>query len=53
MAPMMNDGLNKLYKDKFGAVLAETGDLALAKKVASFAQKAKVPSILNLSLIHI
>ena len=48
MAPMMNDGLNKLYKDKYGAVLAETGDIALAKKVASFAQKAKVPSILNI-----
>ena len=48
MAPMMNDGLNKIYKEKFGAVLAETGDIALAKKVASFAQKAKVPSILNI-----
>ena len=48
MAPMMNDGLNKLYKDKYGAVLAETGNVALAKKVASFAQKAKVPSILNI-----
>ena len=48
MAPMMNDGLHKLYKDKYGAVLAETGDIALAKKVASFAQKAKAPSILNI-----
>ena len=48
MAPMMNDGLHKLYKDKYGAVLAETGNIALAKKVASFAQKAKAPSILNI-----
>ena len=48
MAPMMNDGLHKLYKDKYGAVLAKTGNIALAKKVASFAQKSKVPSILNI-----
>ena len=48
MAPMMNEGLHKIYKEKYGAVLAETGDIALAKKVASFAQKAKVPSILNI-----
>ena len=48
MAPMMNEGLHKIYKEKYSAVLAETGDIALAKKVAGFAQKAKVPSILNI-----
>ena len=48
MAPKMNQGLHKLYKDKYGEVLKETGNIALAKKAASLAQKAKVPSILNI-----
>ena len=48
MAPKMNQGLHKLYKDKYGEVLKKTGNIALAKKAASLAQKAKVPSILNI-----
>ena len=48
MAPKMNDGLHKLYKDKYGEVLKKTGNIALAKKAAAAAQKAKVPSILNI-----
>tara|TARA_B100000927_G_scaffold73855_1_gene58830 strand:- start:1682 stop:4231 length:2550 start_codon:yes stop_codon:yes gene_type:complete len=48
MAPKLNQGLHKLYKDKYGEVLAKTGDIGLAKKAASFAQKAKVPAILNI-----
>ena len=48
MAPKLNDGLHKLYKDKYGEVLKKTGNTALAKKAASLAQKAKVPSILNI-----
>ena len=48
MAPKLNSGLHKLYKDKYGEVLSKTGNVALAKKAASLAQKAKVPSILNI-----
>tara|TARA_B000000557_G_scaffold135556_1_gene110003 strand:+ start:6167 stop:8731 length:2565 start_codon:yes stop_codon:yes gene_type:complete len=48
MAPKLNQGLHKLYKDKYGEVLSKTGNIALAKKAASSAQKAKVPSILNI-----
>ena len=48
MAPKMNQGLHKLYKDKYGEVLKKTGNIALAKKAASLAQKAKLPSILNI-----
>ena len=49
MAPKMNEGLHKLYKDKYGEVLAKTGgNIALAKKAAAAAQQAKVPAILNI-----
>ena len=34
LAPQLNGGLNKLYKDKFGEIMGKTGNLAIAKKAA-------------------
>ena len=51
LAPQLNGGLHKLYKDKFGDVMNKTGDLALAKKAGQAAQLAMigpVSSIQNL-----
>ena len=42
LAPQLNGGLHKLYKDKFGEVMKKTGNLALAKKAAQDAQIAMV-----------
>ena len=59
LAPQLNGGLNKLYKDKFGEVMGKTGNLALAKKAAQAAQVAMVGPVMSLqdamplSLIHI
>ena len=44
LAPQLNGGLNKLYKDKLAEVLEKTGDLALAKKKPRQAQVAMVDS---------
>ena len=32
LAPQLNGGLNKLYKDKFGEMMSKTGNLALGKE---------------------
>ena len=48
LAPQLNGGLNKLYKDKLAEVLEKTGDLALAKKKAQAAQVAMVGPVMNL-----
>ena len=42
LAPQLNGGLHKLYKDKFGEVMKKTGNLALAKKAGQAAQLAMV-----------
>ena len=42
LAPQLNGGLHKLYKDKFGEVMSKTGNLALAKKAGQAAQLAMV-----------
>ena len=48
LAPQLNGGLNKLYKDKFGEVMGKTGNLALAKKAAQAAQVAMVGPVMSL-----
>ena len=48
LSPELNSGLHSLYKDEFGRVLAETGDMALAKKAATEAQKAMITPVLNI-----
>ena len=48
LAPQLNGGLNKLYKDKFGEVMGKTGNLALAKKAAQAAQVAMVGPVMTL-----
>ena len=48
LAPQLNGGLNKLYKDKFGEVMGKTGNLALAKKAAQAAQVAMVGPVMGL-----
>ena len=48
LAPQLNGGLNKLYKDKLSEVLEKTGDLSLAKKKAQAAQVAMVGPVMNL-----
>ncbi|MBO03135.1 MAG: hypothetical protein CMG35_10900, partial [Candidatus Marinimicrobia bacterium] len=48
LAPQLNGGLNKLYKDKFGEVMGKTGDLSLAKKAAQAAQVAMVGPVMSL-----
>ena len=54
MAPKMNQGLHKLYKDKYGEVLKKTGNIALAKNklLLHLNQQAKVPSILKHRKCH-
>ncbi len=42
LAPQLNGGLHKLYKNKFSEVMGKTGNLALAKKAAQAAQVAMV-----------
>ena len=46
LAPQLNGGLNKLYKDKFGEIMGKTGNLAIAKKAAQAAQIAMVGPVL-------
>ena len=48
LAPQLNGGLNKLYKDKFGEIMGKTGNLALAKKAAQAAQVAMVGPVMSL-----
>jgi hypothetical protein len=48
LAPQLNGGLNKLYKDKFGEVMGKTGNLAVAKKAAQAAQVAMVGPVMAL-----
>ena len=48
LSPELNGGLHKLYKDEYAKVLAETGDIALAKKAAAAAQKAMIGPVLNI-----
>ena len=48
LAPQLNGGLHKLYKDKFGEVMSKTGDLALAKKAAQAAQVAMIGPVSSL-----
>ena len=46
LAPQLNGGLNKLYKDKFGEIMGKTGNLAIAKKAAQASQIAMVGPVL-------
>ena len=48
LAPQLNGGLHKLYKDKFGEVMSKTGNLALAKKAAQAAQVAMIGPVSSL-----
>ena len=48
LSPELNSGLNNLYKSEYGKVFAETGDIALAKKAATAAQKAMIGPVLNI-----
>ena len=48
LSPELNGGLHNLYKDEYAKVLAETGDIALAKKAAVAAQKAMITPVLNI-----
>ena len=48
LAPQLNGGLHKLYKDKFGEVMGKTGNLALAKKAAQAAQVAMIGPVSSL-----
>ena len=48
LAPQLNGGLHKLYKDKFGEVMGKTGNLALAKKTAQAAQVAMIGPVSSL-----
>jgi len=48
LAPQLNGGLNKLYKDKFGEIMGKTGNLALAKKAAQAAQVAMVGPVMSI-----
>ena len=48
LAPQLNGGLHKLYKDKFGEVMNKTGNLALAKKAAQAAQVAMIGPVSSL-----
>ena len=42
LAPKLNTGLNKLYKDVYGKILLATQNGAIAKKAANIAQVAMV-----------
>ena len=48
LSPELNGGLHSLYKDEYTRILAETGDIALAKKAAAAAQKAMITPVLNI-----
>ena len=48
LAPQLNGGLHKLYKDKFGEVMSKTGNLALAKKAGQAAQIAMIGPVSSL-----
>ena len=48
LSPQLNSGLHSLYKSEYGKVLAQTGDIALAKKAAAAAQKAMIGPVLNI-----
>ena len=48
LAPQLNGGLHKLYKDKFGEVMSKTGNIALAKKAAQAAQVAMIGPVSSL-----
>ena len=48
LAPELNSGLHKKYKDVFGEVMNETGDIMLAKKAAQDAQFSMVDPILKI-----
>ena len=48
LAPQLNGGLHKLYKEKFGEVMSKTGNLALAKKAGQAAQIAMVGPVSSL-----
>ncbi len=49
LSPELNSGLHKLYKDEYGKVLLESGgNILLAKKAATAAQKAMIGPVLNI-----
>ena len=48
LAPELNSGLHKQYKDVFGDVLNKTGNIMLAKKAAQEAQLSMVDPILKI-----
>ena len=48
LAPQLNGGLHKLYKDKFGEIMSKTGNIALAKKAAQAAQVAMIGPVSSL-----
>ena len=48
LAPELNSGLHKQYKDVFGDVMNKTGNIMLAKKAAQDAQLSMVDPILKI-----